>query len=551
MGYSIKRNIQQLVDLMEQHAITDVVISPGSRNMPLAQTFASHPSFHCYPVTDERSAGFQAIGLALSLQKPVAVCVTSGSSLLNLTSSVSEAFYQQVPLLVISADRPEAWIGQMDGQTLPQMGVFGSLIRKEVSIADSTDEEQMWHNNRMINEALLEVNHRVGGPVHINVPIKEPFFDCSATTLPRERVIRRTGYLQNMDQHIERWKSAERRLIVVGQMKQEEASHIAPHLSALHCPILCENLSNLPFEEPFIHHADLMLACEDMEEYAPDLLIYIGGHIVSKRLKKWFRSVQPAECWRVDPEGVCADTFQCLNRIVESQPVDFVASLPPIEKKNDYLSKWLEINHKYSANIVSNSIINYSSLYVVQELLRQLPENYSLVLANSSVVRYAQLFPLKKGVTVTCNRGVNGIDGSLSSAIGYALARPEQLVFLLIGDLSFFYDMNAMWRDHFPTNLRIILINNGGGEIFRTLPGLEQNEETLKYVMACHGTTAQGWMESLGVHYYQVKSEREASIALRLLMQMSIGQQAMVAEFLVDGKTDEEVYREFYSSLKN
>ena len=188
--YSTKKNIQQLLSLMEQHGVTDVVLSPGSRNMPLAQSFAAHPSFTCHAVTDERSAGFFAIGLSLNTKRPAAVCVTSGSALLNLASAVSEAYYQQVPLLVISADRPAAWIGQMDGQTIPQTGVFGTLVRKEVSLPEPVNETDIWHCNRLINEALLELNHHVCGPVHINVPISEPFFDCTETQLPAERAIK-------------------------------------------------------------------------------------------------------------------------------------------------------------------------------------------------------------------------------------------------------------------------------------------------------------------------------------------------------------------------
>ncbi len=532
--YSNKRNILQLLSLMEQHQITDIVISPGSRNMPLAVSFARHPKFHCHPVTDERSASFYAIGLAISLHKPVAVCVTSGSALLNLASAVSEAYYQRVPLLVISADRPQAWIGQMDGQTLPQTGVFGTLIKKEVTLPEPQNETDAWYCNRIINEALLALQHHTDGPVHINVPITEPFFECSTTTVPTERVIRRNH------SYTEIWLDAQKPIIIVGQLTRTEAQEIQPLLAQLQCPILYEHLANLTAVSNFIYNTDSLLNGDENESLQPDLVVYIGGHIVSKRLKHWIRRIQPTHCWRVDPSGECTDTFQCLTNIIEKDNRSFLLSLNAKKENNSYLTQWQTASRQKETSL-SKIAFTYSSLSIVQQVMERIPEHTALLLANSSMVRYAQLFPLSaKDVIVSCNRGINGIDGSLSAAVGFASAQPDRTCFLLIGDLSFFYDMNGLWNTELPQNLRIILINNHGGEIFRVLPGLGKNSECEQFVMAQHHVEAQGWIESIHSTYLKANDADSCKKSLNELF--STHHQLMVAEFLTDPVVDEQNY---------
>ena len=197
--YTDKTNVLQLLSLMRAHGVRRVVVAPGSRNIPLAQGFTACPDFECFRVTDERSAGFFALGLALEGGEPAAVCCTSGSALLNIHPAVAEAYYQQVPLLVISADRPAAWIGQMDGQTLPQPGVFGQLVRRAVALPEVRTDEDAWHSNRLINEALLALRGPAPGPVHVNIPIGEPFFAFPTEALPPERVIRYHSQKKKMD----------------------------------------------------------------------------------------------------------------------------------------------------------------------------------------------------------------------------------------------------------------------------------------------------------------------------------------------------------------
>lgn len=528
--FSAKRNIQQLISLMAQHGIRNVVISPGSRNMPLAQSFANSRDFSCHPVTDERSAGFFAIGLSVSLNEPVAVCVTSGSALLNLTSAVSEAYYQQVPLLVLSADRPEMWIGQLDGQTLPQMGVFQNLLKKEVNLPEPTNADEEWHCNRLINEALLSLRHKSDGPAHINIPVSEPFFDCTSPVIPKERVIRRNA------PYIDAWNDAKRPMLVIGQLPNLSAKELAEVIKNLDCPILCEHLSNIHTKE-VIHNFDLILK-NPKECLAPDFLIYIGGHLVSKRIKKWLRQIKPQNCLRITPDGECSDTFQSLTNIIEMEATDFLKTLPK-KKEDTFLLQWKEASQKTEQSM-QNHEWEYSSLSIVKRLIERLPDHSALALGNSSAVRFAQMFQLPHDTHVVCNRGVNGIDGSLSSAVGFAVGNPETLTLLIIGDLSFFYDMNALCFTQLPSNLRIVLLNNGGGEIFKLLPGFEINQGNEKYILATHQTSAEGWASSLRIQYLSIHNSEEVESNLRQLLQKS--DKLILCEVFTQSETDKKMY---------
>lgn len=304
---------------------------PGSRNSPIVHTIANHPFFSCYPVTDERSAAFFAIGLALHGGSPAAVCCTSGSALLNIHPAVSEAFYQQVPLVVISADRPGAWIGQMDGQTFPQPGVFGSQVKKSVNLPEIHTDEDEWYCNRLINEALLELNHHGKGPVHINVPISEPLFRFTTEELPKVRVITRYQGLNVYDREytglIERLNNYNRRMIVAGQMNliylfEKKYSK----LLYKHFAWLTEHTGNKTIPGIPVKNFDAALYAlpeEKLEKMVPDLLITYGGHIVSKRLKQFLRKHPPREHWHVSLSGEVTDLYGSLTTVIEMDPFEF------------------------------------------------------------------------------------------------------------------------------------------------------------------------------------------------------------------------------------
>lgn len=502
--YSDKRNIQQLVALLEAYSIRQVVLCPGSRNSPVVHTIAIHPSFQCHSIADERSAGFFALGLALNSKTPTAIVCTSGTALLNIHPAVAEAFYQQIPLVVISADRPEAWIGQMDGQTIPQPNVFHTLVKKSVNLPEVKSDEDEWYCNRLINEALLETDHRGKGPVHINIQLEEPLFHFNTPTLPRVRKInRKTVYDKHPTLDIPEYT---KKMIICGQMLPKEIDLTFYEEEFV---ILSEHPGN-QYNEHYCFDAVLAAASEEeKKELRPDLLITLGGHIVSKRLKNFIRQYPPKEHWHICEDGKVYDTFSCLTTIVEASPVAALPMcLPGKSTGKQYLSLW-----KKKIKAITLPEYPYSEARAVQLLLENIPSDAVLHLANSSAVRYAQLFPLPNGVEVHCNRGTSGIEGSLSTAVGYA-SLSDKINYLIIGDLSFFYDMNALWIQPFPSNLRILLLNNGGGKIFQSIPGFNTSPDTLKYIAGNHTTSAEGWATERKLQYTRVTNEHELRNAL-------------------------------------
>ena len=552
--YTDKKNILQLAALLEVYGITKVVLCPGSRNVPIAHTLSNHPAFTCYAMTDERSAGYFALGLALNSGKPVAVCCTSGTALLNLHPAVAEAFYQKVPLIVISADRPAAWIGQMDGQTLPQPDVFRTLVKKSVNLPEIHTDEDEWFCNRLINEALLETNHHGKGPVHINVPVSEPLFGFTTAALPGVRVITRYQGLNIYDRDyndlIDRMNKYRKWMIVVGQMNLIYLFEKRyTKLLYKHFAWLTEHIGNQTVPGIPVKNFDTALYAmpeEQMNRMTPDLLITYGGHIVSKRLKKFLRQHPPKEHWHVSPDGEVTDLYCSLTTVIEMDPFEFLEKIAGLLENHtpEYPRIWEDY-----CKAVPEPEFAYSEMAAVGALIKSLPEKSVLHLANSSVVRYAQLYAISPTIEVCCNRGTSGIEGSLSTAVGYA-ATSDKLNFAAIGDLSFFYDMNALWNVNVGSNLRILLLNNGGGEIFHTLPGLEMSEASHKFITAVHKTSAKGWAEERGFLYLRAENDGQLAETMQTFTCPETVERPILLEVFTDKDEDIRMLKNYYHQLK-
>ena len=552
--YTDKKNILQLAALLEVYGITKVVLCPGSRNVPIAHTLSNHPAFTCYAMTDERSAGYFALGLALNSGKPVAVCCTSGTALLNLHPAVAEAFYQKVPLIVISADRPAAWIGQMDGQTLPQPDVFRTLVKKSVNLPEIHTDEDEWFCNRLINEALLETNHHGKGPVHINVPVSEPLFGFTTAALPGVRGITRYQGLNIYDRDyndlIDRMNKYRKRMIVVGQMNLIYLFEKRyTKLLYKHFAWLTEHIGNQTVPGIPVRNFDTALYAmpeEQMNRMTPALLITYGGHIVSKRLKKFLRQHPPKEHWHVSPDGEVTDLYCSLTTVIEMDPFEFLEKIAGLLENHtpEYPRIWEDY-----CKAVPEPEFAYSEMAAVGALIKSLPEKSVLHLANSSVVRYAQLYAISPTIEVCCNRGTSGIEGSLSTAVGYA-ATSDKLNFAAIGDLSFFYDMNALWNVNVGSNLRILLLNNGGGEIFHTLPGLEMSEASHKFITAVHKTSAKGWAEERGFLYLRAENDGQLAETMQTFTCPETVERPILLEVFTDKDEDIRMLKNYYHQLK-
>lgn len=797
--YTNKVNVLELLALLKKH-VTTVVLCPGSRNIPLVQSMADDPDFTCYSITDERSAGFFAIGLALQLGKPVAVCCTSGSALLNLHPAVSEAFYQQIPLLVISADRPFAWVGQMDGQTLPQARVFGQLVKSSVDLPEVKDATDAWLCNRLVNEALLALEYQVPGPVHINVPISEPFFSFDVQSLPSVREIQRydsnnfvdfvahlqqdlrlipttsaaavayaaaTGAITNPAAKALMSSFPNKRGLTLTQLEKVlkheistaqqsplMALFIACRLALQTFPKIMLIVGQTSYGPGLMHgltmyerkaitdrvfvvdeslsNLDTPHTCRNIDrtlvlsqvlndiELEPQLVITLGGHIISKRLKHYLRQHWPQMHWHVAPDGAIVDLYHNLTHVLACRPQDFLkalsmaindlqskvapninptfgagptlstdqilsqdsasnpgfdtdSSLPqdantnapqgsafasiassapgltpslgansnpalgsasspalgsasspalgvsavpdagskasitpgaaaqaqaqaqvqaqaqaqaraqahakilaqasnrfahpnrvhpllghsdatkvshhhfarPHFKTQSYPHKWMF----YSQQVFTPNFA-YSQMQAIGQTIEQLPPGSTLHLANSSTVRYAQMFDMPKNVRVMSNRGVNGIEGSMSTALGYAAADPEHLNFILIGDLSFFYDLNATWNGHVASNVRIMLLNNYGGEIFHALPNLKLSPAAQKFITASHNTNAQGWVESLGFTYLSAHEQNELNEAIETLVDPNPSAQPILLEVFTSQEEDTKILKDYMRRLQ-
>jgi len=571
--YSEKKSVLQLVALLKAHDITHVILSPGSRNAPLIHSLASDRDFTCYSIVDERSAGFFALGVSQALHRPVAVCCTSGTAALNLSPAVAEAYYQQLPLLVITADRPPAWTGQMDGQTIPQTDLFGSMVRHSVQLPQVRDSEEEWYCNRLINEAILSLDNGERGPAHINIPLSEPLFGFTTPTLPPVRVIRRPKqgcHISEEGAYRQRFGRFTKRMIIVGQLPPENG--LSALLERLRkeqgVVVLADHLSNIPPGET--SRFDVLLrsaTAEELQELTPDLVITLGGHVVSKRLKQFIRSAAVREQWHISPAGVITDTFQQVTDIVRCDNETFLRYLAEIPFDTKAVLSEDTTTTFYSPTTASNkpstafaAVWNracaavtvpetaFSDLYAVGALMRSIPAHATLQLANSHSVYLAQLFDLPSPVHRFCNRGTNGIEGSLSTAVGYAAAT-QRLTVLLTGDLSFFYDMNGLWNRHLTPHLRILLNNNGGGEIFHTLPGLNGSEVLNDYIAAAHNTGAKAWAEQQGLRYLAARNAAELQQHLPVLLNHE-SDQPVLLEVFTSMEENREQITSYYQQQK-
>ena len=482
--YSNKENVNILTALLVAHGVRHAVCCPGSRNAPIVHNLNECPDIQCYPVTDERSAGFYALGMSQALSQPVAVCVTSGTALLNLAPAVAEAYYQQRPLVVISADRPPQWIDQLDGQTLPQPDALGRFVRKAVSMPEPRNDEERWYCNRLINEALLEQF----GPVHINVPISEPLFDFSVTSLPKERMISR----------------------ILPDISGNTLRHIGQMFMLAKRPMLIDGQPMNPLPD------EAVALVGDDESYVPDFVLYIGGSIVSKRVKHFLRKAR--ETWVVNATGEVTDTFMNLTQVIQGDGkvvADHMRFLCE-DRPHPFVQKWEELlsSLRQKADALTPAFSQLAAVKLFEDKLSVLHSPFTIHYANSTAIRLANTFARHP---VWCNRGVNGIDGSLSTAAGFSCVTDEK-VFCVIGDLSFFYDQNALWNQNLRGNFRILLLNNGRGGIFSTLPGLDQSPARDKYVAAEHHTSAEGICMQNNVVYLKAENMEELQQGIDTLL---------------------------------
>ncbi|WP_324027935.1 2-succinyl-5-enolpyruvyl-6-hydroxy-3-cyclohexene-1-carboxylic-acid synthase [Maribacter sp. BPC-D8] len=544
MKYSAIPTAQSIVQHCQAKNISNIVISPGSRNAPLTIAFAENPFFTCYSIVDERCAAFFALGMAQQFQKPVVVLCTSGSALLNYYPAVAEAYFSNIPLIVISADRPIYKLGIGDGQTINQRNVFENHIRYSANLKQDVSHattkvlqyKPEWLSDRNVNDVQQEVQNyndsqlnlaleialTSNTPIHINAPFEEPLYETVSTPTISPQISAIPAEVVNavdLEQHRNIWNTSVRKMVLVGvntsnAIKDMVLEKLANDPSVI---VLTETTSNIHHPNffnsidslvaPIEMHADTEL---EFEKLKPEVLITFGGLIVSKKVKAFLRNYTPKHHWHIGGQ-FANNTFFCLEEHIKISVNDFFSEMyvDNTNLKSDYFSHWNIVKEKYELKRDDYlKEIPFSDFLAFNHILAAIPNDYMLQLANSSTIRYTQLFNVNPTLKVFCNRGTSGIDGSTSTAIGASLASDSPTLFIT-GDLSFFYDSNALWNSYLKPNFRIIVVNNNGGGIFRILPGKENSDVFETYFETRHTLSAAHLCEMYGFDYLTANSSEE------------------------------------------
>lgn len=541
---------QSILEICQQKGVKHIVISPGSRNAPLTIGFTNNPYFKCYSIADERSAAFFALGIAQQIQQPVVVVCTSGSALLNYYPAFAEAFYSQIPLIVLSADRPQHKIDIGDGQTIRQENVFANHSLFNANLSENNSLE----NDHLVQMAL-HTSVAQKGPVHINVPFEEPLYETVSELQVHPNIIEFTTEKKPFEidtSTLAVWKSASKKLVLVGELfpnsvEQHYLELLANDSSVV---VLTEKTSNL-HHPTFIDQIDTLITPftdEDFKAFQPEVLLTFGGMVVSKRIKAFLRKYKPAHHWHVD-ELRAYDTFGALTNHFETKINVFLSQLLTEDTfestyKSSILSIW---NDRVAKHKEYNSKIPFSDFKVFDFICKNLPKNCQLQVSNSSAIRYIQLFDVASSIPVFCNRGTSGIDGSTSTAIGAAVVNKLPTV-LITGDIGFLYDSNALWNKYIPSNFKIILINNGGGGIFRILPGHEDTETFNTYFETSHQLNASHLAKMYGLDYF--KATDETSLDKQFSAFLTRNEQPSILEIFTPEKVNDLVLLDYFRKLK-
>jgi len=565
-----KRSIVNIAEICSQKNISDIIISPGSRSAPLTLAFLRHPKLKCRTIVDERSAAFIALGLAQQTERPVGLVCTSGTAGLNYGPAVAEASYQQIPLLIFTADRPPEWIDQNDGQTLDQREMYGKRCQGYFELpVDDSHPDAKWYAERIISEAINKSVWPIPGPVHINVPLREPLYPKSdfkyqsdvkiISHLPAQNVLPKNTW----NEIASVWGKSNKILIVAGMHSPD--SRLIENLSAIQktskALLLCDVTSNLQQAQK-VNYYDSFLGTENEEmlkKLVPDLLITFGGPVVSKSLKLFLRKFKPRMHWQLQTRGDCIDTFQSLTRVIQTSADYFFENLLTIleTEKTDvenadenYSCSWRNMQSKTEQQLHEFlETAPHCELRAMRSVLRRLPSESHLQLGNSSIVRLASFVGLTEtsGVRVNSNRGTSGIDGTLSTAVGAALATPKMTT-LILGDLAFFYDRNGLWNNYLPPNLRIVVFNNYGGGIFRILDGSSDLSELDQHFEVEHNLSAKNSAEDHSLNYFFCDSAKSLEETLPLFF--SAKDKPAILEVGFDKHTNAETFCKFKSLMK-
>lgn len=518
----MQQHVFTIAKVCQEFGVEEAVICPGSRSAPLVYAFMKQPGIKCCSVVDERSAGFIALGKAQQYQKPVVLICTSGTALLNFFPAVAEAYYQKVPLLILSADRPPELLNQQDGQMIMQKHVYGRHVNGSHELLCFEEAKVDFQlTERIVLTALYETILSSGaGPVHINVPLREPLYpEQIQSAIPRLHQFKDIGHTplplptQMLDEVKQAWYSTRKKLIVVGQLAPDEG--LTNTLKRLQeqpdIAVITDVVSN-QCHAATVSGFDAILQYADentLQNLEPDLIFSLGGPLVSKALKTWLKTIKPTHHFRLGGEQSGINTYQNITQFIRCKPKDFLNAVIAITRKpsaapENYAGVW-KMYFEKAQSIQSNWLKKsaWCEPLAISQIISCLGKDHSLQLANSGTVRFVSwLCKTNDGLEVFGNRGTSGIDGTVSTAIGAATAKPEKTHVLLVGDLSLLYDRNAFWQKELPQNLRIVVLNNGGGKIFEWIEGPTKHPEFLEWFTTPHSRNLKNLSDDFGFAHY-------------------------------------------------
>ena len=556
-----KIGVQHLANILYEKGLRTAILSPGSRNAPLTVAFNRHPGIECLSIIDERSAAFFALGMAQQSQKPVAIISTSGSAALNYAPAIAEAYYQQIPMLVITADRPTEFIDQAEGQSIRQKNIFSNYIKGSFELPQEihSDNDQ-WYNDRMVSEAYNLATDQQMGPIHINAPLREPLYDDGNPSLSKTKIIGNEKTEQALPKPAlqklaEKWNSLPQIMILTGMLTPNmELNHVLNKVADINASIvLTETTSNLSGEKffPCIDKVVASLVKREAADFAPDLLITFGNQVISKMVKSMLRENPPKEHWHIDPSGKAPDTFKGLTKVIPMKATRFFTDILPLLKEGDpaYFNLWKERDLQNEAKHQTYiEQVPFSDLKAMEKILQAIPEFSNLQMANSTSVRYVQLFRPFKQLSYNANRGTSGIDGCTSTAAGAAFESGVPTT-LITGDIAFLYDSNALWNQHLPGNLKIIILNNSGGGIFRFIPGPSKLPELEEFFETRHNYRAEHLAKNFGVDYICCNEPNNLKHCLTKLYENST--KTTILEVMTPAEESAKVLKMYFKNLKN
>lgn len=549
--YTELKVYQIIIALLKKYGIKHCVLSAGSRNVPFVHSIEEDPDFHCYSVVDERSAGYFALGLAQELNEPVVISCTSSTATCNYWPPVAEAFYQGVPIVVLTSDRDPEMLGQWEDQMIDQVGMYDRHVRKSVNLPIIHDHDDEIYCQRLVNEALLELNHHGIGPVHINVPMKAYNNSFNIKKLPEVTKFERLCLDSEKtlwDAKLETLKKAKRILVTCGQN-----SYVSPALKKslsefflkYNSAVSVEYMSNVDLEEGLNLNVCMdarYVTNKKIKELLPDIVISFGGNIFSGIKEQLRKFAGQFEHWLIQEDGRVVDLYKSITTIFECKPEHFFQYCVESagSAKNDHV--YYKALKQYVDSVVYPDF-PYSHVYAIKEVVEKIPSNSVLHLSINDSIRITNFFKLNPNIKTYANIGTHGIDGCLSSFLGQAAVN-DKPSFLVIGDLAFFYDMNALRLRHIGNNVHILLINNEGGSEFY-FNHMWKNKASDLHTTARHHTKAEGWVKSNNFIYLSAHDKESLSTSLQEFMRTDLDQPVFL-EVFTEMKTDSDVIYDFF-----